>query len=85
MCDEGRSAVFRKPIRRGAKRRRMVKHGRDPVLSPTGTRVLYVRDENGGSISRLLTVKRRSRLYRSIDLSSEGVSSLRDPAWQPRP
>ena len=83
-----KATIFRKAVKRGAKRRRVIKRGREPVFSPNGKRVLFVRDEEAGSRSALFTAtpkgKRRKRIFRSVDLSSAGVSGLHDPAWQPR-
>jgi Tol biopolymer transport system component len=82
-----KNALFSKGLRRGAKRRRVTKHGVDPVFSPNGKRLLYLRHESDAR-SSMFTItprgRRRKRIFRSVDLSSAGQSSLSDPAWQPR-
>jgi hypothetical protein len=59
----------------------------DPVFSPSGKRVLYVRDEDRGA--GLFTVtptgKRRKRIRRLGVHPVYGELSLTAPAWQPRP
>jgi Tol biopolymer transport system component len=81
------TSVFSVRIKRGAKRRRVVKAGRDPVFSPSGKRVLYLRDEDRGA--GLFTVtptgKRRKRIRRLKVDAVYGEASFTDPAWQPRP
>ncbi len=92
----GRSLVYERKgrlytlsIRRGARRRLVVRRGAfDPVFSPSGRRILFVR-AGRFSRDRLETVPvRGGNTQAIIDAGGEGTSEMTDftdPAWQPLP